>query len=67
MARRLNMKKPMAEQGYEEQVTSYLEGWGFLVPALVVAKHAAYVAMAKEWGMAARQCAKNIDAREYRR
>ena len=56
---RQGMKKPMAESSYEEQVASYLEGWGHL-SGEVTAKHAAYVTQAKEWGMTSSRCAKNV-------
>lgn len=62
--RRPCMKKPMSERSYEEQVAAYLEGWGFLAAAAVVAKHAAYVAQSKDWGMKAQQCAKNLQTKE---
>lgn len=64
LARRQGMKKTLAEMSYEEQVAAYLEGWGHLRAAGVTARHAAYVAQAKDWGMAAIRCAKNVSSKE---
>lgn len=64
---RLDMKRPMTEQGYEEQVASCLAGWGFLAPTEVVTRHAAYVAQAKDWGMTPIRCAKNLETKEMGR